>query len=60
MYIEVKKQTNRVNLKLLDKLPKKVLIAYSIQFKALASKVKTYLKGKKKDVVGVKQVLGCS
>lgn len=58
MFIEAKKieefDVNNLNLNI---LPKKVFLAYSIQYKKLAEKIKKKL-GKK--VKGFKQVLGCS
>jgi len=46
--------------KQLNKLPKKIFLAYSIQYKPLALKIKEYLKKQNKEIKGFKQVLGCS
>ena len=42
------------------KLPKKLLLLYSIQYKELASSIKKQLENKKIKILGFQQVLGCS
>jgi len=63
LYLEAKRTRQslpEMNTKVLSKLPKELFIAYSIQYKALASDVKAYLSTKKHKIQGFKQVLGCS
>lgn len=59
MFVEAKRKpedfdVNKVNL---DILPEKIFLAYSIQYKTLAEKIKDKLGSR---VAGYKQVLGCS
>jgi len=58
MFVEAKKNmsidTDKIDFNI---LPPKILLAYSIQYKDIAEKIKKRL-GKK--IVGFKQVLGCS
>lgn len=62
LYIEAKKISQEFDTKPLDKLPKDkpILITYSIQYKQLANKIKQYLTSKGYNIIGVRQVLGCS
>ncbi len=57
MFIEAKRKLNDAENINFDALPKQVFLAYSIQYKKLAEKVRKKL-GKR--VVGFSQVLGCS
>lgn len=59
LFIEARRKLNAINLNHinLNALPNKIMLAYSIQYKNLAEKLKRKL-GKK--VAGFKQVLGCT
>ena len=61
MFIEAKKKQlidiNSINLNI---LPNKLFLAYSIQYKSLAEKIKKKLEKIGKKVTGFKQVLGCT
>jgi len=64
LYLEAKRTRQslpEMNTKALSKLPKELFIAYSIQYKALASEVRKYISSNKKHKIkGFRQVLGCS
>jgi len=62
LFIQVKsKQSLDENLlpEILKELPKNIIIAYSIQYKELASEIKDKL-SKTKNILSIIQVLGCS
>jgi len=44
----------------INKLPKKIFLTYSIQYKKLAENIKKQLQSNKIEIRGFKQVLGCS
>jgi len=56
--VKSKEQINLKILKTLEKIPKNIVIAYSIQYENLAKKIKQSLK--KHHIVSFIQVLGCS
>jgi len=56
LYIESRKKSEPIDLDY-SKLPKRIFLVYSVQFKDLAQKIKKQF-GKR--VIGFKQVLGCS
>jgi len=59
--IDVDMELNINNLNRdIENLPKEIFIAYSIQYKKLAEKIKEKLEKSGKKVRGFKQVLGCS
>lgn len=62
LFIESKLKNLRLNLDKaeISKLPKKLLLAYSIQYKDLAILVKKQLDSNKIKVTSMQQVLGCS
>lgn len=65
LYIESKLRNLDINLsnQEIAKLPKKLFLAYSIQYKAAALKIKKQLENNKKSkisITGFQQVLGCS
>lgn len=61
MFIKAKKKIEvdltNINLNL---IPDKIFLAYSIQYKELAEKLRKNLRERRKKIVGFKQVLGCS
>ena len=61
LYLEAKnKQKSELNANLLVKLPKKLFLAYSIQYKSQANDIKKELEKNNIQVTGFQQVLGCS
>jgi len=61
MYVEAKtRESPTINTKELAKLPKKLLLVYSIQYMPLAKEIKKYLESTKHTLSGFKQVLGCT
>ena len=62
LFIEAQSKESLTNLsqKEISKLPKKLIIAYSIQFKTLAYNITKQLKSHKIQVIKTQQVLGCS
>jgi 2-(3-amino-3-carboxypropyl)histidine synthase len=62
LYIKAKQKNLKANLNSSEivKLPKKIFLAYSLQYKDLASKIKQQLIDNKREVVRFQQVLGCS
>ena len=62
LYIESKLKGTGFELskKEISKLPKKLFLAYSIQYKDLAQGIKKQLSGYNITVSGFRQVLGCS
>jgi len=51
---------NKADNKELDKLPDEIFLAYSIQYKKLAERIREKLEKLGKKIKGFKQVLGCS
>ena len=62
LYIESRQKNLNINLseKEISKLPKKLFLAYSIQYKPLAEHIKKQLEKSKIKVEKFQQVLGCS
>jgi len=62
LFIQAKQKNLDLNLSKIEikKLPKKLFLAYSIQYKDLAKQVKTLLKQNNIKITNFKQVLGCS
>lgn len=62
LYIESKLKNLELNLPIgeIKKLPKKLFLAYSIQYKDLAESIKLLLKSNNITVTKFQQVLGCS
>ena len=62
LYIPAIQKNLNINLNKteISKLPKKLFLAYSIQYKSLAEKIKKQLEANKIKVEGFQQVLGCS
>lgn len=65
LYLESKKKPNlaeeRINLELdFSKIPKKLLLVYSIQYKSIAEAIKKQLERRGFELTGFQQVLGCS
>jgi diphthamide biosynthesis enzyme Dph1/Dph2-like protein len=64
LYLEAKKPHNnaelQINPKCFKELPKTLFIAYSIQYKELAQKIKQLLSKKSYNITAFKQVLGCT
>ena len=62
LYLPVKRKNTDldINLKELNKLPKEIIIAYSIQYKELAEKIKQILSKQGSHIIAIKQVLGCT
>ena len=62
LYIESKLKNLETNLlkEEIAKLPKNIFLAYSIQYKAQAFKIKKQLEGNKIKVSKFEKVLGCS
>lgn len=61
IFIESKlKKSKELSESEIEKIPKKIFLAYSIQYKLLAEKIKKQLEDNKIKVTGIKQVLGCS
>jgi len=49
-----------LNKQTLEKLPKELLLVYSIQYKRIAEQIKKQLESKKFKIIGFSQVLGCT
>jgi len=61
LYIEAKSNLDyKLPKKEIKKLPKKIVLLYSLQYKTLAESIKTQLKANKIYVDKFQQVLGCS
>jgi len=62
LYIESKQKNLDINLDKVEisKLPKKLVLAYSIQYKNLAESIKKQLEANKIKIERFQQVLGCS
>jgi len=62
LFIESKQKNLDINLSKteIDKLPKKLFLAYSLQYKDLAGKIKKQLLKNKIKIEGFRQILGCS
>ena len=62
LYIETKRKLDNFNIDNLnfEILPEKIFLAYSIQYKNLAEKIKKKLQEIGKKVEGFRQVLGCT
>jgi 2-(3-amino-3-carboxypropyl)histidine synthase len=62
LYIESKQKNSDINLDKaeISKLPKKLFLAYSIQYKLLAESIREQLKKEGIKTEGFQQVLGCS
>ena len=62
LYIEAIRKNLDVKLSKeeIAKLPKKLFLAYSVQYRELAKKIKSQLESNKIKVVDFQQVLGCS
>ena len=62
LYVEAKQKNRDINLNKteISKLSKKLFLAYSIQYKPLAEKIKKQLEANKIKIDKFQQVLGCS
>lgn len=62
MFVEAKKKLTDFNIDSINFniLPKQIFLAYPVQYKELAEKIKNKLQEKGKKVIGFRQVLGCS
>jgi 2-(3-amino-3-carboxypropyl)histidine synthase len=61
MFIEaIRTDIPKLNTKALAKLPKKIVLLYSIQYKPIAEQIKAHLKTMSYNIRGFKQVLGCT
>ena len=62
LYVEAKQKNLNINLDKteISKLPKKLFLAYSIQYKHLAENIKKQLEANKIKIEKFQQVLGCS
>lgn len=58
LFIEARKKIGKIKIDI--KLPKKIHIFYTIQYKSLAEKVKKYLEKEGHEILGFNQLLGCS
>ncbi len=61
LFIEARKtHFEEINKEAFKELPKELFIAYSIQFKELAERIKSVLNASGYNIIGIQQVLGCS
>jgi len=62
LYIETQNKSQKVELneEILKKLPKELLLVYSIQYKSQAGKIKKQLESNGFKITGFSQVLGCT
>jgi len=61
MYIDAQKTSfEPLSTAVFNKIPKKILLVYSIQYLKLAKEIRKYLMSKHHEIIGFKQVLGCS
>jgi len=62
LYIEARKKQGeaKLNEESLKKLPKELLLVYSIQYKGIAEQIKKQLESKNFKITGFSQVLGCT
>jgi 2-(3-amino-3-carboxypropyl)histidine synthase len=62
LYIEARKKSEKTELskETLKTLPKELFLAYSIQYKSQATKIKRQLESNDFKIVGFNQVLGCT
>ncbi len=60
LFIESRKKNLKLDKSKLQKLPKKIHLLYTIQYKDLAEKIKKELGSKGKKIEGFNQILGCS
>jgi len=63
LFIKAEKKIDtdlNIEIEGIENLPEEIFIAYSIQYKKLAEKIKEKLEKSGKKVIGFKQVLGCS
>lgn len=60
LFIEARRKLREINKSELENLPKTLHILYSVQFKALAHNISSYLKETGHEIKKIEQVLGCS